>query len=141
MTELQVSFTYSAAEVPSAITRFDLPDSTRTYRMKDGSLSNIHFVAIPYNAAHIDSAKLVANFLLSPEAQAKKQQTAVWGDNSVLDLSQLTASQKALFAVEGKQHISADIINIDNTRLLSELHPSWAKVITEQWLIRYGVQK
>lgn len=139
--ELEVSFTYSAAEVPSAITRFDLPDSTRTYRMKDGSLSNIHFVAIPYNAAHIDSAKLVANFLLSPEAQAKKQQTAVWGDNSVLDLSQLSASQKALFAVEGKQHISADIINIDNTRLLSELHPSWTKVITEQWLIRYGVQK
>jgi hypothetical protein len=24
--------------------------------------------------------------------------------------------------------------------LLSELHPSWVNVITEQWLIRYGVQ-
>lgn len=138
--ELYVAFTYSAAAVPSAISRFDLPNSTRTYRMKDGSLSNIHFVAIPYNAAHIDAAKLVANFLLSPEAQAKKQQTAVWGDNSVLDLSQLTQSQQVLFAVEKDQHLSASIMNIDNTRLLSELHPSWTKVITEQWLIRYGVQ-
>lgn len=139
-TELQVSFTFSAAEIPSAISRYDLPDTTRTYRMKDGSLSNIHFVAIPYNSAHIDSAKLVANFLLSPEAQSKKQETAIWGDNSVLDLSQLTPSQQSLFEVAKKQHISATIINIDNTRLLSELHPSWVKVITDQWLIRYGVQ-
>ena len=108
--------------------------------MRDGSLSNIHFVAIPYNSPHLDSAKLVANFLLSPEAQAKKQQTAVWGDSSVLDLSQLTQSQQALFDVAEKQHLSASIMNIDNTRLLSELHPSWVNVITEQWLIRYGVQ-
>ena len=139
-TELQVSFTFSAAEIPSAISRYDLPDSTRSYRMKDGSLSNIHFVAIPYNSPHIEGAKLVANFLLSPEAQARKQKTAIWGDSSVLDLSQLTPTQKALFDVNEKQHLSANIINIDNTRLLSELHPSWVKVITEQWLTRYGVQ-
>jgi len=138
--ELQVAFTFSAAEVPSAITRFDLPDSTRAYRMKDGSLSNIHFVAIPYNSAHIDSAKLVANFLLSPEAQARKQQAAIWGDSSVLDLSQLTAAQQGLFSMPTTQHPSANIINIDNTRLLSELHASWKKVIMAQWLSRYGVQ-
>lgn len=139
-TELQIAFTYNAAEVPSAISRFDLPDSTRSYRMLDGSLSNIHFVAIPYNAAHLDSAKLVANFLLSPEAQAKKQQTTIWGDNSVLDMSQLTTTQQALFADSEHQHESATIINIDNTRLLGELHPSWTKAIVDQWLSRYGVQ-
>jgi len=138
--ELQVAFTFSAAEIPSAITRFDLPDSTRAYRMKDGSLSNIHFVAIPYNSAHIDSAKLVANFLLSPEAQARKQQAVIWGDSSVLDLSQLSPSQQGLFSVATTQHPSASIINADNTRLLSELHASWKAVIMAQWLSRYGVQ-
>ena len=45
-----------------------------------------------------------------------------------------------LFDVPEKLHASANIINIDNTRLLGELHPSWVKVITEQWLTRYGVQ-
>ena len=138
--EIQVSFTFSAAEIPSAISRYDLADSTRSYRMLDGSLSNIHFVAIPYNAAHLESAKLVANFLLSPEAQAKKQQTSVWGDSSVLDFSQLSVQQQAYFNMDEQQHLSTNIINIDNTRLLSELHPSWTKVITEQWLARYGVQ-
>ncbi|WP_418135148.1 ABC transporter substrate-binding protein [Psychromonas sp. GE-S-Ul-11] len=138
--ELQVSFTFSAAEIPSAIARYDLPDSTRSYRMLDGSLSNIHFVAIPYNSPHLDSAKLVANFLLSPKAQAKKQQTSVWGDSSVLDLSQLSPTQHAYFDMTEKRHLSANIINVDNTRLLSELHPSWSAVITKQWLARYGVQ-
>jgi len=138
--ELQVSFTFSAAEIPSAIARYDLADSTRSYRMLDGSLSNIHFVAIPYNAAHLESAKLVANFLLSPEAQAHKQKTSVWGDSSVLDFSQLTKQQQAFFNLSEQQHLSANIINIDKTRLLSELHPSWTKVITEQWIARYGVQ-
>jgi putative thiamine transport system substrate-binding protein len=139
-TELQVSFTFSAAEIPSAISRYDLPDTTRTYRMQDGSLSNIHFVAIPYNAAHMDAAKLVTNFLLSPEAQAKKQQPSGWGDSSVLDLSQLTHEQQSLFNSAEQQHPSSNVVNIDNSRLLSELHPSWVNAITEQWLIRYGVQ-
>lgn len=138
--ELYIAFTFSAAEIPAAIFRFDLPDSTRSYRMTDGSLSNIHFVAIPYNSKHINSAKLVVNFLLSPQAQAKKQQTKIWGDSTVLDLSQLTETQKQYFTVPKTQHISANILNVDNTRLLSELHPSWTKAITTQWLTRYGVQ-
>lgn len=139
-TELQISFTFSAAEIPSAISRYDLPDSTRAYRMRDGSLSNIHFVAIPYNAANSEAAQVTANFLLSPEAQARKQQASIWGDSSVLDLSQLDASQQALFDSKSQRHPSETIINVDNTRLLSELHPSWNTAIQQQWLSRYGVQ-
>ncbi|MDC9523815.1 ABC transporter substrate-binding protein, partial [Pseudoalteromonas sp. Angola-31] len=47
-TELSIGFTFSAPEVPAAVQRFDLPTSTRSYAMHDGSLSNTHFVAIPY---------------------------------------------------------------------------------------------
>ena len=108
--------------------------------MTDGSLSNLHFVAIAYNSTHINSAKQVVNFLLSPEAQAKKQQAEIWGDSTVLDLSQLTEAHKKCFSVPKNQHPSTHILNSDNTRLLSELHPSWSKIITQQWLLRYGVQ-
>lgn len=71
-TELSLAFTFSAPEVPAAVQRYDLPQSIRSYAMSDGSLSNTHFVAIPYNASHPQAAQLVANFLMSPEAQAKK---------------------------------------------------------------------
>lgn len=139
--ELALAFTFSAADVPAAVARFDLPDSIRSYRMRDGSLSNIHFIAIPYNATHIDSAKLVVNFLLSPEAQAKKQQPGVWGDTSVIAQSQLPATQQAWFQPPTQSHPSAIIANQDSSPALSEPDPSWTKVIATQWLQRYGVMR
>ncbi len=96
-TELSLAFSFSAPEIPAAVQRYDLPQSIRSYAMSDGSLSNTHFVAIPYNASHPQAAQLVANFLLSPEAQAKKQTPTVWGDKTVLVQSTLDPEQQALF--------------------------------------------
>ena len=41
-----------------------------------------------------EAAMQVADFLLSPEAQARKQQPQVWGDPTVLDLTLLTSAQQ-----------------------------------------------
>jgi putative thiamine transport system substrate-binding protein len=139
--ELALAFTFSAADVPAAVARFDLPNSIRSYRMRDGSLSNIHFIAIPYNATHTDSAKLVVNFLLSAQAQAKKQQASIWGDTSVIALSQLPAAQQAWFQPPTQSHPSAQIANQESSPALGEPDPSWTKVIATQWLQRYGVMR
>lgn len=138
-TELSLAFTFSAPEVPAAVGRYDLPQSIRSYAMDDGSLSNTHFVAIPYNAAHSASAQLVANFLLSPQAQAHKQKANVWGDRSVLIHSTLNDQQQALFKAQ-KIHASALPINAIK-RTLSEPHPSWVHAITNGWQQRFGVIK
>ncbi|WP_077342890.1 ABC transporter substrate-binding protein [Pseudocolwellia agarivorans] len=136
-TELSLAFTFSAPEVPAAVKRYDLPYSIRSYAMDDGSLSNTHFVAIPYNASHQQGAQLVANFLLSPKAQAYKQQADIWGDRSVLISSTLNSEQQALFKTQ-KPHPSALPFNsIKST--LSEPHPSWVEAITQGWQTRYGV--
>ncbi len=58
-TELSLAFSFSAPEIPAAVQRYDLPQSIRSYAMSDGSLSNTHFVAIPYNASHPQAAQLV----------------------------------------------------------------------------------
>jgi len=136
-TELSLAFTFSAPEVPAAVQRFDLPKSIRSYAMSDGSLSNTHFVAIPYNTSHPQAAQLVANFLMSPEAQAHKQTPAVWGDKTVLVQSSLSPEQQALF--DSKQtHPSA--LPFDSiTRIVSEPHPSWVDAIMLGWQMRYGV--
>lgn len=136
-TELSLAFTFSAPEVPAAVQRFDLPKSIRSYAMNDGSLSNTHFVAIPYNASHPQAAQLVANFLMSPEAQAHKQTPAVWGDKTVLVQSTLSSEQQALF--DSKQtHPSA--LPFDSiTSIVSEPHPSWVDAIMQGWQMRYGV--
>ena len=136
-TELSLAFTFSALEVPAAVQRYDLPQSIRSYAMSDGSLSNTHFVAIPYNASHPQAAQLVANFLMSPEAQAKKQTPSVWGDKSVLVQSTLSPAQQALFKTK-QPHPSA--LPFDSVkRTVSEPHPSWVEAIQQGWQARYGV--
>ncbi|WP_372887034.1 ABC transporter substrate-binding protein, partial [Psychrobacter sp.] len=136
-TELSLAFTFSAPEVPAAVQRYDLPESIRSYAMSDGSLSNTHFVTIPYNASHPQAAQLVANFLMSPEAQAKKQTPDIWGDKTVLVPSTLNPEQQALFK-ENKPHPSA--LPFDSIkRTVSEPHPSWVDAIMQGWQARYGV--
>ena len=138
-TELSLAFTFSGPEVPAAVQRYDLPLSIRSYAMRDGSLSNTHFVAIPYNARHTEAAQLVANFLLSTEAQAYKQDPNVWGDKSVLVSSTLTAEQQALFKTS-QPHPSA--LSFDAIkRTVSEPHPSWVEAIMQGWQARYGVRE
>ena len=136
--ELLLAFSFTAAEIPSAVARYDLPATTRTYAMQDGSLGNVHFIGISYNTAHPDAAKTVVNFLLSPEAQAKKQQIAVWGDQSVLDMSHLSAQEKRLFSENSNapSALLADSVQ----HILPEPHASWTDALREAWFARYGTR-
>ena len=138
-TELSLAFTFSAPEVPAAVQRYDLPPSIRSYAMGDGSLSNTHFVAIPFNASHPEAAQLVANFLLSPEAQAHKQNPSVWGDKTVLVPTMLNPEQQALFKTT-KPHPSSLAFDAIK-RTVSEPHPSWVDAIMQGWQTRYGVSE
>lgn len=137
--ELDLGFTFSASDIPGAVDRFDLPLSIRSYAMKDGSLSNVHFVTIPVNAKHKAGAKVVANFLMSIEAQAKKQQPSNWGDRTVVDLSLLAPDKQLMFS-SLQQHPSA-LPELDTSPSLSEPHPQWSAVISKEWEKRYGAKQ
>ncbi|WP_247648388.1 ABC transporter substrate-binding protein [Pseudodesulfovibrio sp. zrk46] len=63
--------------------------SVRTYIMNDGSFFNMHFMGIPETAPNKAGAMVVANFLLSPEAQLSKFRPESWGDFPSIDLSTL----------------------------------------------------
>jgi len=136
--ELSLAFTFFGANIPNAVDNYALPESIRSYAMQDGTLTNTHFVGIPYNASHKNAAKVVANFLLSVAAQAKKQQTSVWGDLTVLDMSLLTSSQQAEFTDKGL-HPSALPSPLPGIKL-AEPHPSWMTMLESEWARRYGVR-
>ena len=69
----------------------------RSFVFAGGTIANTHFVAIPFNAAHREGAMVVAEFLLSPEAQARKQDVAIWGDPTVLRPRRPRAGDRARF--------------------------------------------
>ena len=135
--ETLLSFSFTAAEIPAAVNRFDLPESTRTYAMEDGSLANVHFLAITYNSAQSAAAQTVVNFLLSPRAQAYKQRLEVWGDETVLAVDALTQRQQQMFTTG--EHPAA-MRKTGYSRLLAEPHASWADALRDAWYARYGAR-
>lgn len=95
--EIDFSFSYSQGEASQNILNGIFPDTTRTYVFDEGTIANTHFVAIPYNAEDKAAAMVVANFLLSPEAQLHKAAPEVWGDFPVVDIDRLPAEWQTRF--------------------------------------------
>jgi putative thiamine transport system substrate-binding protein len=74
---------------------------------------------------------VVANFLLSPEAQARGQDPRVLGTYTVLDLARLTQPDRKLF-----DDIPRDEGVMTNAELgnpLPEPHPSWMTRLVAEW--------
>ena len=133
--EIDIAFSFNPQEASSAIEAGLLPDTVRSFVMDGGTLGNSHFLAIPFNAAARDGALVFINFLLSPQAQARKADFRVWGDPTVLDLDALSADHRALFdSGAGPATLSPEDLGTP----LPEPHPSWTSAIEAEWLRRYG---
>ena len=96
--EVDFSFSYHQADASKNIYDGLFPDTVRTFVFKEGTIANTHFVAIPFNAADKEGAMVVADFLLSPEAQLKKANPKVWGDFPAIDTLRLSRDQQKKFA-------------------------------------------
>lgn len=134
--EVDFSMAFNPAEASSLILEGRLPETVRSFVFEEGSIANTHFVAIPFNAAHKEGAMVVANFLLEPEAQARKQDVAVWGDPTVLDLAALSAEDRARFdeLPLGPATLAPGALG----RSLPEPHPSWMELLERGWTERYA---
>jgi len=133
---VDIAISFQPGEASALIAQGRLPESVRTFVFDDGTIGNTHFVAIPYNSPNKQAAMVLANFLMSPEAQAKKQNADVWGDETVLSFSKLSGDQRKLFTdlPSGVATLSPDELG----PTLPEPHPSWMTRIEERWLTRYG---
>jgi putative thiamine transport system substrate-binding protein len=134
--EVDIIFAFNPSEASSAIANGELPDTVRSFTFPGGTLANTHFVAIPYNAAAKAGALVAADFLLSPEAQARKQDPKIWGDPTVLAVSKLDAADRARF-----EALELGVATLKPEELgpaLDEPHPSWMESIETEWKRRYG---
>jgi putative thiamine transport system substrate-binding protein len=134
--EADIAFSFNPAEASAAIAQGLLPSTVRTVGFAGGSIGNSHFLAIPKNASEPEAALVVADFLLSPEAQAKKQDPAVWGDFTVLALDRLEPADRERFKSLplGPATLAPDKLG----RAFPEPHPSWTLRLEQEWQRRYG---
>ncbi|WP_417254427.1 ABC transporter substrate-binding protein [Celeribacter sp.] len=133
--EVDIAMSFDPASTAAAIADGLLPESARVFVPEGGSLGNISFVAIPYNAAHAEGAQVVANFLLDPAPQAHMQNIEVLGSFSVLDPVRLDAEAKAAFSA--LQSAPALPTREELGPTLLEPHASWMTRLTEAWAQRY----
>ncbi|MEK7346861.1 MAG: ABC transporter substrate-binding protein [Pseudomonadota bacterium] len=132
--ELLMGLTFNPNEAANEIAAKRLPATVVSWQFAKGTIGNTHFVAVPYNAPSKAGAQVVANFLLSPAAQARKADIDVWGDPTVLDVARLPAAERARFQSTPRAGQLAHSVPA-----LPEPHASWVDALEKEWTRRYGV--
>ncbi|WP_082130556.1 ABC transporter substrate-binding protein [Kiloniella spongiae] len=134
--EVDIHLSFNPGAASSLIKSGELAPSVRTFVFDKGTIGNTHFIAIPYNSSSKEAAMVVANFLMSPEAQARKQDPQYWGDDTVLSIAKLSPEDQKIFA-----DIELGVATLSPQDLgptLLEPHPNWMERIEKEWLRRYG---
>ncbi len=129
--EVYMTMSYTAQLAQRQVDKGLFPESTRTYLFDGGTLSNTHYVAIPLNAPNKSGARVVANFLESPEAQREKQRTDGWGDLTVLDLGRLPADlRKGFEEPSGPAGLPTRVLQENR---VPEARTGWLLALEEGW--------
>lgn len=133
--EIDMAMSFDPASTAAQIKAGLLPETVRVFVPEGGSIGNVSFVAIPYNAAHKEGAEVVANFLLDPATQARMQDIEVLGSFSVLDPAKLDDNARAAFAALPVAPALPALADLGPTLL--EPHASWMTRLTKEWARRY----
>lgn len=129
--EIDITMSFDPASTAAAIAQGLLPETARVFVPEGGTIGNISFVAIPYNAANKEGAMVVANFLLDPATQAHMQNIEVLGSFSVLDPARLDEAGRAAFAALPTAPALPTLDALGPTLL--EPHASWMTRLVEDW--------
>jgi len=137
--EIDIAISFSPGEASAAIANAELPDTVRSMVLQGGTIGNASFLAIPFNANAKAGAMVVANYLMSVDAQLHKQDATVMGTPTVLSMGKLTPEDAARFAA-----LDLGIATLSPADLgpaLPEPHPSWMELISADWEARFGVAR
>ncbi len=130
--EVDFSVSYHPAHAQALIDDGTYPATVRTVALDDGAIFNTHFVAIPFNAPNKAGAMVVANFLLSPDAQLAKMDPAWWGDFPAIEVGRLPEEWRARFAAlkMGEATLPPDVLA---RRAVPEIPADWLEALERGW--------
>jgi len=134
--EIDMGMSYHPAHAQMKILEKTYPETVRTFVLAEGAIFNTHFTAIPFNAPNKAGAMVLANFLMSPEAQLSKFKPENWGDMPALEVAKLDEAQRQTFdavdlgaATLGADELSAAAVPEITSEYLELLERDWDKII------------
>lgn len=130
--EVDLMMAYHPTHAQSQILDGTYPSSVRTFVMRDGSIYNTHFTAIPANAPNVYGAMVVMDFLMSPDAQLSKFEPENWGDFPAISLTHLSPEQAKRFTgVDlGVATLSPDVLR---SVAVPEIPSEWLEALEQGW--------
>lgn len=131
--EVWMTMGYDEANASNLIVNGEFPDTTRTFVLENGTLSNTHFLAVPFNSPNPHGAVVAINYLLSPAAQLKKMDVQYWGENTSLDVSKLPDKYKKILKEidRGPATLSEEVLS---EHRLPEINAEYAKWLERGWM-------
>lgn len=130
--EIDFTMSNNQNEVVAKVRQGILPPASRALLLEEGTIANAHYLGIPFNAPNPAGALVLANFLLSPEAQLEKQRGDVWGDGTVLHVTTLPEPWPERFAA-----VARDAAALPSDVLAShaqpEVNPQYHAHLLDDW--------
>ncbi len=130
--EVDLTVTYNPYFAQQQIDAGIFPDSTRTYLLEDGTLSNTSYLAIPFNAPNTAGAQVAVNFMESPEAQLELQRQNVVGGLATLDVESLPDDLQRDFSDTAGGEAVLPLDRLQANRL-PEARTEWTLALQEAW--------
>jgi putative spermidine/putrescine transport system substrate-binding protein len=131
--EVWMTMGYDEAGASNLIASGDFPKSTKTFVLEKGTLSNTHFLTVPYNSPNPSGALVLINFLLSPEAQLKKMDLEYWGENIALAVDRLPEKYKKELAKidRGPATLSEEELKMHR---IPEIDADYVQLLERGWI-------
>jgi putative spermidine/putrescine transport system substrate-binding protein len=134
--EIDFSMSNNQNEAVTKARQGVLPPTVRALVLRDGVIANSHYVGIPVNAPNTAGAMVVADFLLSPEAQLEKAKGDVWGDGTVLATPRLPDDAREAFALLDRDPRAVPLDTL--TRYARpEVAPGYHERLQRDWRLRF----
>lgn len=95
--ELLFTMSNNDAEVDSKTAEGLFPKTAKAYVPEFGTIQNSHYLGITKLSGNKAAAMVVANTMVSIDAQLEKMKPSVWGDGTVLDMTKIPEKKQAEF--------------------------------------------
>lgn len=130
--ELVFTMSFNDAEIDNKVNEGVFTTTSKAYILQSGSIQNTHYIGITANSGSKEAAMVVCNFLISPEAQIKKNDIRLWGSRTVLAIDKLEKQWQDKFEALPKRKYGLDAAYI-KANAIKELAPEYMLRVFEDF--------
>ena len=130
--EVWMTMSYNPVHAQSMIDSGQFPETSKTFVLDAGTLSNTHYLAVPFNASNAPGALVTINEMISFEAQVEKFKPTVWGDGLAISVAKLSDAQKEVLNTvdRGTSTLSPEVLD---SHKRPEMSASYVEVLEDLW--------